>query len=306
MILAFDIGGTKLAAAMVEEGRVVTRRQVAMPQDIESFSCAIDELVADMPAPDRIAVASTGFIRDGHIYAVNQNIISFWNGFALHAFLSTRFACPIVMLNDAQAAAWAEYLVCDAAIGNLLYLTLSTGVGGGIVVNRHLRIGWTGLAGHIGHTTLCTFPVEGRMTCGCGRKGCLETIASGTAIARQALFVFGEPLDSREVFARAASDGRAERILVNAAHAVAEAIANCVMLLDVECAVIGGSVGLAPGMIERIRLALQVESGLTQIAVTKAVLGADSGLIGAARWAAGADPSKERPLGDAAHYPTVH
>jgi N-acylmannosamine kinase len=306
VILAFDIGGTKLAAAMVEEGRVVTRRQAAMPQHIEGFSRAIDELVADMPVPERVAVASTGFIRNGHIHAVNQNIISFWNGFALHAFLAARFACPIVMLNDAQAAAWAEYLACDAPIGNLLYLTLSTGVGGGLVVSHQLRVGSTGLAGHIGHATLCTLPVDGRMTCGCGRTGCLETIASGTAIARQASFVFGESLDSREVFARAVSDSRAERILVNAAHAVAEAIANCVMLLDVECAVIGGSVGLAPRMVERIRSALQAESGLTQVPVTKAVLGADSGLIGAARWAAGDDPSKERPAGSAAHHPTIH
>jgi N-acylmannosamine kinase len=99
------------------------------------------------------------------------------------------------------------------------------------------------------------------------------------------------------VFACAASDSRAERILVNAANAVAEAIVNCVMLLDVECVVVGGSVGLAPGMVERIRSALQTESDLTQIPVTKAVLGTDSGLIGAARWATGDDRSMERASG---------
>lgn len=289
MILSLDIGGTKIAAAMIDGQRIVMRRQTATPQDIDGFGRAVDELVADMPVPERVAVASTGFIRDSRIHAVNPNIISFWNGFALQAFLAARFACPIAMLNDAQAATWAEYLACEAPMSTLLYLTLSTGVGGGLVVEHRLQVGASGLAGHIGHSTLSALPVDGPIQCGCGRTGCLEMIASGTAIARQGSFIFGEPVDSRTVFERAATDARAERVLANAANAVAEAISNCVMSVGVEYAVIGGSVGLAPGMIERIRACLQAGPDLVQVPVASAVLGADSGLIGAARWVPGAD-----------------
>ncbi|CAG9261708.1 N-acetylmannosamine kinase [Paraburkholderia unamae] len=284
-MLALDIGGTKIAAAMLDEGAIVMRRQVAMPGSAEAFGRALAELTADMPAPERVAVASTGFVQEGRIHAVNQNIISFWNGFALRDFLAARFACPIVILNDAQAAAWAEYQACETPPGNLLYLTLSTGVGGGLVIGGRLQVGACGLAGHIGHATVSLPSPAGRVPCGCGRTGCLETLASGTAIAREATRVFGEPLDSREVFARAVTDRRAERILAHAARAVAEAIANCVMLLDVDHVVIGGSVGLAPGMVERIQAALMEEPVLVRVAITKAALGPDSGLIGAAQWA---------------------
>lgn len=290
MILAFDIGGTKIAAALLDGARIVMRRQVPMPRDAQSFARALDELVAGWPAPERVAVATTGFVQGGRIHAVNLTIISFWNGFALHDVLVSRFACPIVMLNDAQAAAWAEYQAGATARGSLLYLTLSTGVGGGLVLDERLQIGAGGLAGHIGHTTVSTQPRDGRLACGCGRSGCLETIASGTAIARHASQLFGEPTDSRAVFELAAYDRRAAQILSNAATAVAEAIANCVMLLDVQQVVIGGSVGLAAGMVERIDAALAAGPPLTHVPVGRALLGADSGLIGAAQWAARVEP----------------
>ncbi|MDE1179344.1 ROK family protein [Paraburkholderia sp.] len=285
MILAFDIGGTKIAAAMIDGEQIVTRRQVPMPQAVDGFAAAIDALTAGLPSPERVAVASTGFVSEGRIHAVNRNIITFWNGFALHDFLAARFGCPVVMLNDAQAAAWAEYCAGGRAVGNLLYMTLSTGVGGGLVLGHRLQVGPSGLAGHIGHATLGTLPLDAPVRCGCGRTGCLESVASGTAIARQATAWFGEPLDSRAVFGRAATDSRAAQILTRAATAVAEAIANCAMLVDIGQVVIGGSVGLAPSMPERIRAALQAGPALTRIAVMPAALGADSGLIGAAQWA---------------------
>jgi len=295
MILALDIGGTKIAAALLDGGRIVLRRQVAMPRDAERFGRALDKLVAGWPAPEQVAVATTGFVRDGRIHAVNLDIISFWNGFALHDELVSRFACPIVMLNDAQAAAWAEYRACGSAPRGLLYLTLSTGVGGGLVIDDRLQVGAGGLAGHIGHATVSTQPLDGRVACGCGRSGCLETIASGTAIARQASALFGEPLDSRAVFERAPHDSRAARILANAAAAVAEAIANSVMLLDVQQVVTGGSVGLAAAMVERIHAALAAGPPLTRVQVERARLGADSGLIGAAQWAAHVERCSETP-----------
>lgn len=287
MLLAIDIGGTKLAAARIDNGAITARRQVAMPASAGAFALAIDTLVRDWPAPRALAVASTGYIDGGTVRAVNRDIISFWNGFALADLLRARFDCPLLLLNDAQAAAWGEYQARRLASpashpGSLLFITLSTGVGGGLVLDHRLRHGPHGLAGHIGHAAARLGASDGVSACGCGRTGCLEMIASGTALARQATARFGRPLDSAQLFALAATDARAAAIVDNAAAAVAEAIAGLHLTLDLCEVVIGGSVGLAAGMLSSIAGALQRLDLPRAPLLSAAMLGADAGLIGAA------------------------
>ena len=286
MLLALDIGGTKLAAAMVEDGAITQRRQLPMAGDAAGFTAAIDSLVTGWPAPARVSVATTGYIAGGKVYPVNRAIISFWNGFPLEQLLRQRFACPIVLFNDAQAAAWGEYCVRRSDDGrhpaNLLFITLSTGVGGGLVLDHRLRAGPHGLAGHVGHAPARLAPADGVTGCGCGRPGCLEMLASGTALARQATALFGQKLDSAALFALAAGDPRAAAMIDHAALAVAEAIAGLHMVLDLDEVVLGGSVGLAPGMVERIAGALARLPLPCAPALSAARLGADAGLLGAA------------------------
>ena len=287
MLLAIDIGGTKLAAALVENTVIMARRQVPMATDAAGFADAIDTLVAGWPAPERISVATTGYIDGGKVYPVNRAIISFWNGFPLEQLLRTRFRCPVVLFNDAQAAAWGEYCarrdMGEAGHpANLLFITLSTGVGGGLVLDHRLRAGPHGLAGHVGHAPARLPPADGASLCGCGRLGCLEMLASGTALARQASAVFQSPLDSAALFALAASEPRAAAILDNAALAVAEAIAGLHMSIDLDAVVLGGSVGLAPGMLQRISTALAGLPLPCPPSLGAARLGADAGLLGAA------------------------
>lgn len=287
MLLAIDIGGTKLAAALVENTVIMARRQVPMATDAAGFAAAIDTLVAGWPAPERISVATTGYIDGGKVYPVNRAIISFWNGFPLEQLLRTRFRCPVVLFNDAQAAAWGEYCarrdMGEAGHpANLLFITLSTGVGGGLVLDHRLRAGPHGLAGHVGHAPARLPPADGASLCGCGRLGCLEMLASGTALARQASAVFQSPLDSAALFALAASEPRAAAILDNAALAVAEAIAGLHMSIDLDAVVLGGSVGLAPGMLQRISTALAGLPLPCPPSLGAARLGADAGLLGAA------------------------
>jgi 2-oxo-3-hexenedioate decarboxylase len=138
------------------------------------------------------------------------------------------------------------------------------------------------VAGHIGHTSVRSSGFE---LCGCGRAGCLETVASGTALARQATAAFGKTMDSRTLIELARCDPLAERILVRAASSLAEAIANAHITLDLQRVVVGGSVGLAAGMLARIQTALERYPPLFQAPLVAARLGADSGLIGAALWA---------------------
>lgn len=284
MLLAIDIGGTKLAAAMVEHGIIVQRRQVPMTGDAAGFAGAIDTLVRDWPRPEQVSVATTGYIAGGKVYPVNRSIISFWNGFPLAQLLRQRFACPVSLFNDAQAAAWGEYCARRGKGGpaNLLFITLSTGVGGGMVLDHRLRAGPHGLAGHVGHAPARLLPADGAAMCGCGRLGCLEMLASGTALARQASAVFRRQLDSAALFALAPNDPRAAAIIDNAALAVAEAIAGLHMVLDLDEVVIGGSVGLAPGMLARIADALARLPLPCPPTLSVARLGADAGLMGAA------------------------
>lgn len=290
MLLALDIGGTKLAAARIAHGAMVERRQLPMPADAAGFARAIDTLVDGWPRPRRVAVATTGYLHAGKVYPVNRDILSYWNGYPLAALLGQRFDCPVLLLNDGQAAAWGEYRIRQLAgaartAGNLLFITLSTGVGGGMVLDHQLRAGPHGLAGHLGHAGVRLAPTDGARVCGCGRLGCLEMVASGTALARQAGAALGHPLDSRQLFALAAGhDRRAGAILDHAATAVAEAIAGLHMTLDLSDVVIGGSVGLAPGMLERLAIALDAQRLPCAPVLGAALLGPDAGLIGAATW----------------------
>jgi N-acylmannosamine kinase len=286
MILALDIGGTKLSAIWVEERRCIARRQVSMRHNEAGFLAALHEVTQENYPVDRVAVATTGYLRDGKVWSVNLNTIPFWKGFPLGQCLEQRFNCPVIMLNDAQAAAWGEFLPRRAQLSNMLFITLSTGVGGGLICDGKLRIGPHGLAGHIGHATVAVAPFDPQAgRCGCGRTGCLEHVASGTALARQATAVLGRPLDSRQLFALAGKEPQADTILDNAAHAVAQAIADTLMIVDIEEVVIGGSVGLADSMLDRVRRALQEYPTLLNLPITPALGGNDAGLLGVADWA---------------------
>ncbi|WP_426192815.1 ROK family protein [Massilia sp. DWR3-1-1] len=283
MLLALDIGGTKVAAARVENGVILERRQQPMAYDAQGFARVIDILTAGWSAPERVSVCTTGYIDGGRVHSVNLDIIKFWDGFALADLLQARFACPVTLINDGQAAAWGEYLVRQtdyAQAANLLFITLSTGVGGGLVLDDRLRVGPHGLAAHVGHAGVRLAALDGATRCGCGRLGCLEMIASGTSLARQATALFGKPMNSAELFALAAHDDQAEAIIANAAQAVAEAIGGFHMIVDLQEVVIGGSVGLANGMLDRIRTALKGLALRAAPILSAARRGGDAGLAG--------------------------
>lgn len=286
MILALDIGGTKLSAAWIEGHHCIERRQIPMQHDEAGFLAALSEVTRSDFAVERVAVAATGYLREGRVWSVNMNTIPFWKGFPLGQILEEQFNCPVIMLNDAQAAAWGEFIPRRGSCSNLLFITLSTGVGGGLICDGRLRTGPQGLAGHIGHATVSVAPIDPHTgKCGCGRTGCLEHVASGTALARQATALFGRPVDSRELFSLAGENPQANAILENAAEAVAEAIANTLMVVDIEEVVMGGSVGLADGMLERVRGALETFPALFKLPITPALGGGDAGLLGVADWA---------------------
>jgi len=276
--LAVDIGGTKMAAGLVSgDGRLLARAQApTVGGDAEAVFATLAGVVRDVraaasggiSAPMVCGVGSGGpMSRDGE--SVSPVNIAAWRDFPLRARLAELTGLPTFVDNDAKAMAVAEGWVGAAAgVPSFLGMVVSTGVGGGIVLDGRLLDGVDGNAGHIGHITV---EPEGH-ACGCGAHGCLEAEASGTGIAR----ITGRP-------AAEASDEVVERTGTLVGRAVA-AVAN---LLDLRLAVVAGSVALGFGepfftAAQReidARCRLDFSAGTM---IRPAGLGADAPLIGAA------------------------
>lgn len=281
-ILAFDIGGTKIAAAIVAEGRCLQRAQRATPRSGRGADIveAMASLAASLPPSAAVGVATTGIVRAGTLTAVNPTTLPIEDGFPLAAALAARLGRDPLVINDGQAAAWAEFRHgAGKATEAMAFITVSTGIGGAFVIGGALRIGARGLAGHVGHVVV---DPEGPV-CGCGRRGCIERLASGTAIAAIASEQFGRPVTAPEVFeAAAAGDAGAAAILETASRYLARVITDCVALLDLDCVVIGGGVGLAAGFLDRVISHADSEPELFRRPIRAARLGPDAGLIGVA------------------------
>lgn len=283
--LAIDIGGTKLAAALVNNQHQISQRmELPTPAgaEPEALRQALAQLVeAYQGKAQRVAIASTGIIDNGILTALNPDNLGGLNHFPLQATVAKLTGLPCVVLNDAQAAAWAEYCHLSAQFKHVTFITVSTGVGGGIVINGELLTGPHAFAGHIGHTQA---DANGPR-CGCGRVGCVEAIASGRAIAAGASQEL-EGKNAREIFAQArAGNQQAQRLVARSAQAIGELIANLKALLDTECIVLGGSVGLAPGYRQQVERQLAILPAAFHVPVYSAYHQHDAGLIGAALWA---------------------
>ncbi len=276
--LAVDIGGTKLAAATVgPDGRVgVQRRRPTPAGDGESVWGALAGLVTEVLAeaaavgtpPAWCGVGCGGPMAPGGEEVSPLNIAG-WRRFPLRARLAELTGLAVAVDNDAKALALAEGWV-GAATGSRHYMAMvvSTGVGGGIVVDGRLLDGRLGNAGHVGHVVV---EPEGR-PCACGGRGCLEAEASGLAIAART----GRP---------ASAAGPDE--MARCGTLVGRAVASVVSLLDLPLTVVAGSVALGFGepFFGAARAELAARAGLDfarGAVIEPAGLGADGPLVGAA------------------------
>jgi glucokinase len=232
-ILAVDVGGTKLAAGRVDDqGRLRVRASVPTPQggDGDAVLAALLAVVDEVREGDESAcgVGTGGPMTRGGAEVSPLNIPG-WRGFPLRARLEGALDLPVHIDNDAKALALAEGWR-GAAVGERQFLAMvvSTGVGGGIVLDGRLLDGADGNAGHVGHVIV---EPDGRR-CACGGQGCLEAEASGTAIAART----GRP----PAEADAAERARAGRL-------VGRGVASVANLLDLRLAVVAGSVALGFG-----------------------------------------------------------
>lgn len=299
-----DVGGTKIAGAVVDlDGNVLEEHRVESPAtDTEAIEDAIAGLVGELAARHRIEAVGVGAA--GYISASRAQVMFApnlaWRDVDLKAELEERVDVPVVIENDANAAAWGEFRFGAAAdADDLLLVTVGTGVGGGIVWNGELFRGSFGAAAEIGHIRVVP---DGR-PCGCGNHGCLEQYGSGSALVKQARAAAHTP-EAATLLAAAGGDPEqitgpmiTELARAGDAFAVAqlaelgrwlgEGIATLAAVLDPAVVVIGGGVGDAGDLLlEPIRAAfrdqLTAREFRPEAEIRLATLGNRAGMIGAA------------------------
>ncbi len=256
-VLALDIGGSKASAALVSRGRIVER--VMVRTDRASGPQAWLDAIAGLTAGwtyGGVAAAVSGVVRDGAWSAVNPVTLPVPDGFPILAALRRTFGVPATAANDAQAAAWGEYRHGAGQGRDIGFVTISSGIGGGLVLGGRLVRGHGGLAGHLGQ-----IPFPGDR---------LEDGASGFGIARRA----GTP-DAAAAFAVGGPEVDA------ALDELARGLVTLQAIVDPDLLVIGGGVGLASGTIDRLEAAIAAFPASIRPRLVRAALGADAGLVGA-------------------------
>ncbi|HEY42278.1 MAG TPA: ROK family protein [Dehalococcoidia bacterium] len=311
-VLALDIGGTVIRLALVSmEGKILARKRLPTmagegpaPVINRMFSAMKGLLQShklDLSQLHSISIATAGVIdTDNGIITSSPNLPG-WIDIPLRDTVETAYKTSTFLLNDANAAALGEHRFgAGKGSANLFYITVSTGIGGGVIIDNKLYSGTSGGAGEIGHMTI---DVNGP-ACKCGSNGCLETLASGTAVAREAITrirngeksSLAENRDSIENITakdvgQAAREGDplALAVISRAAFYLGVGLANLVNLLNPEIIIVGGGLSkLGNLLLEPAREVVQERAFRLPAQAARIVLsrlGDDAGILGAAVFA---------------------
>lgn len=303
--IGIDIGGTKIAGALVDaQGAIILEERVPSPAgDPDAMVDAVVGLIERLSADHEVigaGVAAAGFIdadQSTIIYAPNIS----WRNEPFKAKLEAKLDIPVIIENDANAAAWAEFRYgAGRGYKHMIMLTIGTGVGGAVIADSRMLRGGFGIAGELGHIRV----VPNGLLCGCGQHGCLESYASGSALLRaaKALAASGEPEGQRlkeieteagqltglEVYkAILENDPGALRVLRELGSWLGQAIGSLVAVLDPEMVVIGGGVSAAGDLLldpirEAYRAHLPAQGFRPELKITAAEFVNDAGVVGAA------------------------
>ncbi len=307
LLLALDFGGTKLTAGLAVSGehRWRAHRRVSSPpgsnaqSDLEIMTGLARDLLATAEAPlAAVGVSFGGPVDWAQGLVLLSHHVPGWEKMPLQEWLEERLGVPAAVDNDANVAALGEHRFgagqgCD----NLMYITVSTGVGGGWIVHGRPYRGADGMAGEIGHMVIePTGPV-----CTCGKRGCLEALAAGPAIARRAQERLAEnpqagqalraligddvqAVTARHVSQAAeAGDELSRQVLDEAARTLGRGIGSAISLMNPQRVVVGGGVAKSgPRYFEAVRAAARVSTPPEMtVDIVPAALGDDAPLWGA-------------------------
>ncbi|RKD72993.1 glucokinase [Sinobaca qinghaiensis] len=308
-LIGIDVGGTTVKMAvftiegqMVDKWSIPTNKAEAGNHIVQDIAVSADEHLkkAGIDKKDCIAagIGVPGFIDMEHgiiDLAVNVG----WKKYPIADKLSEALGVPAVVDNDANLAAAGEYWQgAGSGADDVIFLTLGTGVGGGIIINGEIIHGTKGMAGEIGHVTVIA---EGGAPCNCGKTGCLETVSSATGMVRLAKDAAGKNPDSalteylnqgkelttKELFEfAAAGDATAQASIHESLHYLGLAAANIGNVLNPEKFIIGGGVSAAgDSLLQALRSHFDtyaLERVRDSVEFSTASLGNDAGVIGAA------------------------
>jgi len=292
--LAIDLGGTKITAAVADEsGKIIFRKTIATEAH-KGKKAVLDNLIGlahdtvkeskiKLSQIVKIGIGAPGPVIPSEGAVIDPPNLPGWDKVPLRDILQEEFGKPVIVENDANAAAVAENLF-GAGKGslNMIYVTVSTGIGGGIIINGKLYNGARGTAGEVGHMIVKDM---GNL-CSCGARGCLEAMASGTALGKMGEKIFNRKIDAVEIEKLALSgDKRAQELINIVAHYLGVGISNLVNILNPEVVVIGGGMSnLGNLLLEPVRRfvkdnALVIPAG--NVKIVKAKFGKEAGIQGA-------------------------
>jgi glucokinase len=293
-VIGVDVGGTKVAAARIAGTEVLDA--VTHPTELSGsdalmagIEAAIGEVAEASGKPDAVGIGMPSQIDFATGTIVSSVNIPF-EGVALGEELTARLGVPVYLDNDANCAALAEaQFVEDAPAKHLVMLTLGTGVGGGVVIDGRIFRGATGLGAELGHITID--PNGPDCPGSCPNRGCLEALASGTALEREASAKAGERVKGKEVVERArGGDAEALELLQEIGRWLGIGIATYSNVFEPEHFVIGGGLSAAGDLfLDRAReeaAARALPASFQRVRVSLAKAGNDAGVIGAGLLAA--------------------
>ena len=292
-VFGIDLGGTTVKIglfcgdSLIEKFEIPTRVENGGEAIIPDMGRAVLESMnhhgLDPSQVKGIGIGVPGPVDDRGVVncCVNLN----WGVFNLHEALTAVTGLPVAGGNDANCAALGEYY-CFGGKGSAIFVTLGTGIGGGIIVDGKLLGGAHGSAGELGHITV---PAEEAWACTCGKKGCIECYASATGIVRMAKVRMGRDLTSKEIFDLAQQgDEDAVALLNRVFDLLGEAIASACCMVDPDRVILGGGVSKAGEYLRRgVEKYFEIHKFHacegTEICLSR--LGNDAGMYGAMRLA---------------------
>jgi glucokinase len=308
-IIGVDLGGTQIRACLadMEGGILRLERQPTLAREglqpvLGRMKDMIGAVLRGIKRDDvlGIGIASPGPLdpRTGVVIAPPN--LPGWDNVPLRDIMSQEFGLPVFVNNDANLAALAEYRFgAGRGASDLVYLTISTGIGGGIICGGQLALGAHGLAGEPGHATVK--PAGPR--CNCGNVGCLECMSAGPAIARHAMELISQGQESAlsevlqggaelsaKLVGEAAEDGDhvAQQAIGRAAYYLGIGVLNLIHIVDPDIVILGGGVTkLGPLLFDPVRAWVR-DHALTPVQretpIVPAALGDEVGLLGAVAW----------------------
>lgn len=311
IVLGVDIGGTKVAAGLVDpQGQVLfsTRYPMTSPgSGAAAMACVHRAIEGALEAANGRELSAIGVVSPGPLdvrtgVVLHTPNLPGWRNFGLRAEIERAYSKPTRLDNDANAAGLAEALWgAGRGLRNILYVTIGTGIGTAIVIDQNIYHGRTGAAAEAGHMAI---DYRGAVRCNCGKRGCLEGLASGPAMATQArekaladakrgktiLALAGEVPETitAETVVKAwkAGDALATEIVEGNIELLAVWFGNMIDILEPDVIVIGGGVGMhiteAFPAIQQRASAWSINTRAQEIPMVAAQFGVDAGLVGSA------------------------